>query len=235
MTAYTKPNAKPLELVREDPEQQYELARDMTISRLAPGLAHEVANPLSAICGFAQVMLSDPDRSADDKEGLGHILQSARRCLRLMDAYQRLSRKAAPRKTASVDLGACVEDSVLLLKGTWRMTPSLNVKVMHAPGIAHAAAPVTPVVHAVVQLLEGSLELLGGEESKLEITVAPRGGGALLSIDGKNGALLTPELVPDGLRVAKAVLSRFGGVVEWCAAGGQMHVEAWIPSESDEN
>ena len=203
----------------------------MTISRLAPGLAHEVANPLSAICGFAQVMVAEPGRSPDDLEALHHILSSARRCLRLMDAYQRLSRKAPPRKTASVDLGACVEDSVLLLKGNWRMKPALNVRVIHGPGIAHAAAPVTPVVHAVVQLLEGSIELLGGDQSKLEIMVMPRGGGALLSIDGANGAPMTPELVPDGLRVARAVLARFGGVVEWCAAGGQMHVEAWIPSE----
>jgi nitrogen-specific signal transduction histidine kinase len=228
MTAYTP---SPLELVPEDPNQQNELARDMAISRLAPGLAHEVANPLSAICGFAQVMLTEPNRTDDDREALGHILASAKRCLRLMDAYQRLSRKAAPRKTATVDLGACVEDSVLLLKGNWRLKPALNVRVVHGPGIAHAAAPVTPVVHAVVQLLEGSVELLGGAESKLDITVMPRGGGALLSIDGKNGIEMTPELVPDGLRVAKAVLGRFGGIVEWCAAGGQMHVEAWIPSE----
>jgi hypothetical protein len=151
-----------------------------------------------------------------------------------MDAYQRLSRKAPPRKTSSVDLGACVEDSILLLKGNLRLKPALNVRVIHGPGIAHAAAPVTPVVHAVVQLLEGSIELLGGDESRLEIMVTPRGGGALLSIDGANGSMMTPELVPDGLRVAKAVLARFGGVVEWCAAGGQMHVEAWIPSEQVE-
>lgn len=226
--------AKTLELVPADPDQHTELARDIAVSRLAPGLAHEVANPLSAICGFAQVMLSEQGRTADDREALGHILGSARRCLRLMDAYQKLARKAAPRRSQSVDLGACVEDSVLLLKGQWRLKPALDVTVRHRADIVHAAAPVTPVVHAVVQLLEGSVELLGSDDAKLEVSVSARGGGGVLSIDGANGALLTPELVPDGLRVAREVLARFGGVVEWCAAGGQLHVEAWIPSEAGE-
>jgi signal transduction histidine kinase len=229
-----KPAAPYLGLVPEDPSSGNELARDLAISRIAPGLAHEVANPLSAICGFAQLMVEDPGRSADDQEALGHILDSARRCLRLMEAYQKLARHAPPARASTIDLGACVEDAVMLLKGQWRLRPMLNVRVVRTGGIAHAAAPVTAVVHAVVQLLEGAVELLDDEQARLEVSAVPRGGGALVSIDGSNGALLTPDLVPEGLRVARSVLSQFGGVVEWCAAGGQMHIEAWIPSESPE-
>lgn len=226
-----KSTARRLGLVPEDPSLGAERARDLAISRIAPGLAHEVANPLSAISGFAQLMLADPGRSAEDQEALGEILAASRRCLRLMEAWQKLSRRQEGAAVSSIDLGACVEDAVLLLKGKWRTRPQLEVKVLRAPVIAHAAAPGTALVHAVVQLLEGAVELLSGEEAALEVVAAPRGGGALLSIDGTNGAVVTPELVPEGLRVGKSVLARFGGVVEWCAAGGQMHLEAWIPSE----
>lgn len=221
-----------LSLVPEDPGLGAERARDLAIRRIAPGLAHELANPLSAICGFAQVMLSESGRSAEDREALREILAASRRGLRLMDAWQRLARSEEPAAAhSSSDVGACVEDAVLLLKGRWRTRPRLQVKMVLSHLPARAAAPGPAMVHAVVQLLEGAVELLASDEAALEVQAAPRGGGAVLSISGTRGAVVSPELVPDGLRVGKAVLAQFDGVVEWCAAGGQMQLEAWIPSD----
>ncbi len=64
------------------------------VGQLAGGVAHEINNPLAGILAFAQMMLQDPGRSEDDLEQLGHIVDSAKRCMRIVESLLSFSRQS---------------------------------------------------------------------------------------------------------------------------------------------
>jgi PAS domain S-box-containing protein len=72
------------------------------------GVAHELNNPLTAVIGFAQIMLRE-ERSADDRAGLETIHREAARAARIVKDLLTFTRRQEATRPGRVDINAVVE------------------------------------------------------------------------------------------------------------------------------
>jgi PAS domain S-box-containing protein len=72
------------------------------------GVAHELNNPLTAVIGFAQIMLRE-ERSADDRSGLETIYREAARAARIVKDLLTFTRRQEATRPGRVDVNAVVE------------------------------------------------------------------------------------------------------------------------------
>jgi len=85
------------------------------VGQLAAGVAHEIHNPLGGILAFAQLM-SREQRSRDDLESLGLILDAATRAKKIVESLLRFSRRPKQDERGEVDLARESEEAMFLLQ-----------------------------------------------------------------------------------------------------------------------
>jgi signal transduction histidine kinase len=66
-------------------ERDRAAAADQAKSQFLSRVSHELRTPLNAILGFAQLLEMDPGASAQQRSWIGHVLDSGRHLLALMD------------------------------------------------------------------------------------------------------------------------------------------------------
>ncbi|MGH7657780.1 MAG: histidine kinase dimerization/phospho-acceptor domain-containing protein, partial [Gemmatimonadales bacterium] len=98
-------------VLRMRAEQQ---GRFAAAGELLAGVAHEVNNPLMAICAVAENRLDDPSLSEDQREELGQIIRQAQRAGKLLSGLLRFVR-AEQERVGSVDLNMVVRAAVDLV------------------------------------------------------------------------------------------------------------------------
>jgi PAS domain S-box-containing protein len=84
-----------------------------SIGQLVAGVAHEVNNPLTAIVGFADLLVEDPDVPESAKQELRLILQEAERTKIIVQDLLHFSRPTTPER-GPVDLHEIIQRVLLL-------------------------------------------------------------------------------------------------------------------------
>jgi signal transduction histidine kinase len=96
-------------------EQLRHADRLATIGQLSAGIAHEINEPLSAILGFAQLVLAEnplPDSAKDDMQKIVNASLHAREVVRKLMLFSR----QVPPKMVAVDINKLIEDGFYFLE-----------------------------------------------------------------------------------------------------------------------
>lgn len=111
------------------------------VGEMAAHLAHEIRNPLGSISGSAQVLMSEPNISAEQARLLAIITKESRR---LSDALNQFLFQARPsaHPPAPVDIGPVIAEAVTLLRSGSDVGPghSVDFQVRDAPHVCLADA-----------------------------------------------------------------------------------------------
>ena len=83
------------------------------VGQLVSGVAHEVNNPLTAIMGFADLLLESPELSGSVREDLQVILQEAQRTREIVQNLLSFARQTPPEKQ-SVDINKVLRRTISL-------------------------------------------------------------------------------------------------------------------------
>ncbi len=96
-------------------EQLRHADRLATIGQLSAGIAHEINEPLSAILGFAQLVLSEAQLAEEVKEDVQKIVNASLHAREVVRKLMLFSRQVPP-KMVPVDINKLIEDGFYFLE-----------------------------------------------------------------------------------------------------------------------
>ena len=178
-------------------EQQLRRAERLaSVTTLVAGVAHELNNPLTAIAGFAELMLLE-SRSDDDRELLTLTRREADRAAKIVADLRVIARDTQDvghNERRAVDLNDIVHHVLKLQRYTLDTT---NVEVIAdlAPDLPPVHGSSTELEQVVLNLIVNAQQAFDASHTQQRrITVHTRSarGGALLRITD-NGPGITPE------------------------------------------
>jgi two-component system sensor histidine kinase PilS (NtrC family) len=199
-----------------------EVGRLAALGRLTPGALHEVANPLVALLGTAELLLEDAERGTKTADRLQLVVDTAREISGIVRALQGYSReRLAPR--GPVALERLVGETVELVRRTSGVRDvaleetrsEVEVSVDGAPG---------ELKQAVLTLILNALEAQSGG-GKVAVTTGTEDGGAVVTITGGRGSGL-------GLDACAAIVQGHGGVLDETNGGSAFVLR--LPLRRDE-
>jgi signal transduction histidine kinase len=103
------------------------------LGTLAGGIAHDFNNILSAMTGYAELAMTDPDEKIR-QNNLEQVLIACERAKKLVSQILAFSRKTS-QEYKPIDMGTIVKEGLLLLKATLPSTIVIRRKIALAPGI----------------------------------------------------------------------------------------------------
>lgn len=186
------------------PDDLVEVGRLAALGRLTPGALHEIANPLVALLGTAELLLLDAERGTKAAERLQLVVDTGREISGIVRALQGYSRdRLAPRGPAALD--RLVAETVELVRRTSAVRdvaleearPDAEVPVEGLPG---------ELKQAVLTLIMNALEAQGGG-GKVTVATAAGEGSATVTVTGGPGSGL-------GLEACATIARRHGGTLE---------------------
>src|SRR4051794_30641320 len=97
----------------EGDDDRVDAHRMRLVARLAPGVAHDIGNPLAAIVAFGQLIRNDPRLPDDLQRDAGLLVEAAEQTRSLITGFLDLVRER-PRERRPTRVAALVESVVAL-------------------------------------------------------------------------------------------------------------------------
>jgi PAS domain S-box-containing protein len=192
--------ARDVTLERAMEEHLRRAERLASLGTLVGGVAHELNSPLTAIRGFAELMLADP-RDEDDREALEIIRREADRAAKVVSDLRlatRQSQDAPKAEREAVDVNEIVRH-VLRLRRHYLETSGVTIHEELAPELPAAWGSRTDLEQVVLNLMVNAEHALAG---------AGGGGGRLVLRTTASTAGVTLHVADSGPGIAAEHLSR---------------------------
>ncbi len=211
------------------------------VGQLVSGVAHEVNNPLTAVLGYADLLLEAPDVPAHAKDDLKIILQEAQRTKQIVQNLLSFARQMPPQRDA-VRLNLIVRRTLALRSYDFsshgiKVEERLNETVPEVIGDAHQLQQV------FLNILNNAYDAVKetGRTGRIEIsTTAGRGFVEVVFRDNGNG-IASPDRIFDpffttkdvgkgtglGLSICYGIVREHGGEIV-CANNSDGHGATFI-------
>jgi signal transduction histidine kinase len=217
-----------------------------SIGQLVGGAAHELNNPITAMLGYADLLLSTP-LTPEQNELAGRIGQHARRTRSLVASLLSFA-KQSPAAMASVDLNALLRTAVKLSQPQWQAL-NIEVRAEFPPDLLLVRGDSNQLLQVCVQVINDALHAVNPHGSRtLTIAAERKDGVAILTISGTGLAGGPAEnenkdkdedqtLSGLGLSACQGILRQHHGRILWQQdrnAGTTIRVELPVSSPAPE-
>ncbi len=166
------------------------------VGQLISSVAHELNNPLAAVCGYVQIIFTqNPPESL--REDLRRVHHSALRCRKAVENLLFFVRRSGGEKSR-VDVNAAVRAALDLLEYRLKKTEDVAVDLDLASSMGEIGADFQQIVQVLVNLINNACDAMEG--------APPRQEGKRIAVRTRQDAEKTEILVEDnGPGVPEAV------------------------------
>jgi signal transduction histidine kinase len=170
------PNEKKtsIEAAERDDALLHHAQRMQTIAQFTSGLAHDFANLIGVIEGFATYLFEDADPSSIQREYASRIVQASQRATDIAGQLLAFARGGGPSACATVDMRATLLRNEALLRA---VLPG-SARLVIAPGTDKLAVlgDETQLCQLLFNLCLNAADALKGQPGRLDVTLDSRVG-----------------------------------------------------------
>jgi PAS domain S-box-containing protein len=175
------------------------------VGQLVSGVAHEVNNPLTAILGFTDLLMENPDLPENARKDLRVVLQEAQRTKQIVQNLLSFARQMPPQRTA------------VQLNSILRRTVQLRSYDLNSHGIEvieHLDAELPEVLGDAHQLQQVFLNILNNaydavhevkRSARIEIMSTKSGGSVEVSFCDNGNGISQPDKIFDPFFTTKEI------------------------------
>jgi len=219
---------------RKAVEQQVLMTNKLaSIGELASGVAHELNNPLTAVMGYAQLLVDNNDVPPHVKSDLDKVYQESQRAAKIVQNLLSFARRRRPEKTY-FDVNDLVQRT-LELRSYELKTTNISVYVNLGPDLPEIKADYHQIQQIIMNILINAEQALSEarRRGKITMTTSAADGRIRISIADNGHGILKDNIskIFDPFFTTKEVgkgtglgLSVCHGIVT--AHGGKIYVES---------
>lgn len=154
--------------------------KQVSIGRLAAGIAHEINNPLTAVLTLSRLMLKHMDKNDPRTEDLGMIVEETGRCRDIVRNLLDFARENKPQKEV-VDINGVLRDTLILAGKYDAMTDTL-IDLKLSSGPLETAVDTGQMQQVFTNLLLNAAEAMEGGKGRITISTGEDSSGGFISI-----------------------------------------------------
>lgn len=226
------------------------LSRIAAVGAMASSLAHELNQPLTAICGYAEacqnLLRQGVDLPGNMLEYLSELQSEAVRAGRIVQRFRAYVRKAPPQRGPQ-DINAVVREALDIVRVRLQRS-GVGLRLQLADGLEQAAVDPVQIQQVLVNLVQNAMDAMAAVEPanrRLVIKTAAAEGGIRVSISDSGVGLSSPSAdrlfqpffttkvggLGLGLSICRSIIESHGGRISASAnADHGMTFEFTVPT-----